>query len=213
LFQNSYGEHDAELVQIAMAHAAGLVGHYSYTQDDADDILQTLILAGTIAMARFDRSKAKKSTFLYSVIQARVKNLARDAEREKRDRRKEQCSLDAEWPGDESGETSWSDVIGIEQTITAESGARVDHADIHGLRLDMEQALADLPPKLRELCRFHAELDSEDARRAAGMGYSTHHRAIKRIRAFLQSREFAPRFQKKSGRARNAAVDHPEGNL
>ena len=211
MFQNKYGEHDAELVRIAMAHAAGLVGHHGYTLDDADDILQTLILAGIMALPRYDESKAKRSTFLYAALRARVKNLARDAERVKRDRRMDECSLDAEWPGDDSGETPWANIIGIENTLTENGSSRSDRTDLHGLRMDLEAVMSDLPPKLRELCRLHSALDSEDARRAAGMAYSTHHRAIKRIRAFFECRGISP--QKKSGRDRAAAVDHSEGKL
>lgn len=209
MFQNKYGEHDAELVRIAMHLASSLVGNYGYTADDADDILQTLILAGTVALPRFDSSKSKRSTFIYAALHARVKNLARDAEREMRDRRREEFSLNADWPGDPSGDTPWGDTIGVDNTLSENGAPRVDHTDIHGMRMDMEEALVDLPPKLRELCRFHSELGSDAARRALGMAKSTHHRAIKRIREFLESRGLAPLEQKKSGTNRDAAVDHP----
>jgi len=209
MFQNKYGEHDAELVRIAMHLASSLVGNYGYTADDADDILQILIVAGTVALPRFDPSKSKRSTFIYAALRERVKNLARDAERQKRDRRREAFSLNAEWPGDPSGDIQWSDVVGIDQTFTDQGVPRIDRTDIHGLRMDMEEALADLPPNLRELCRLHSHLASDDARRAAGMAKSTHHRAIKRIREYLETRGLAPEARKKSGTNRDAAVDHP----
>lgn len=210
MFQNNYGGHDAELVRIAMAHAKGLIGNYGYTPDDADDLLQTLILAGLIALPRFDKSRAKRSTYLYAVLRDKVADLARHAERQRRDRRKEAFSLDAEWPEDECGETLWADLIGVEDSLTEEGCSRRHRDDLHGLSMDVEEALADLPPNLRELCRLHSVLDSEDARRAAGMAYSTHHRAIKRIRAFFERRGFS---QKKSGRDHGSASDHPEGKL
>ena len=210
MFNNTYGEYDAELVRIAMAHAAALVGQHGYTPDDADDILQTLIIAGIIALSRFDPTKAMRSTYLYSTIRDKALDLARRADSQKRDRRKERCSLNAEWPEDETGETVWADVIGIENTITEDGSPRKDLGDLQGLKMDLAEALASLPPKLRALCCFHAVLDSEDARRAAGMAYSTHHRAIRQIRAYLEKKGFAP---KKSGRDRASITDHPEGNL
>ena len=213
MFQNNYGEHDAELVRIARAYASGLVGNYGYTIHDADDILQSLIIAGSMALPTFDQSKAKRSTYLCEIIRCKVIDLAKHACRQRRDKRREACSLDAEWPGDESGETRWADLIEIGNTITEDGCGRNDRSDLHGLRMDLEDALSDLPPHLRELCRLHSEYDSEDARRMAGMAYSTHHRAIKRIREFLERRGFEQRFHKKSGRVQGAASNHPEGTL
>ena len=188
MFQNNYGDYDADLVRIAMAHAASLVGNCGFAQDDADDILQTLIIAGYQALTRFDPSKAKRSTYLYAVIRGRVANLARDADRAKRDRRKDAFSLDAEWPGDASGETPWHDVVGSADMLPVYGGSRKERTDLHGLRIDLAEAIADLPPKLRELCRLHSLLRPEEARRAAGMAHSTHGRAVNRIRKFLESR-------------------------
>jgi len=213
MFQNSYGEYDAELVRIAKFHAKGLIGNYGYTPGDADDLLQTLVLAGVIALARFDESQAKRSTFLYTILRDKVADLARHAERQKRDRRKEAFSLDAKWPGDESGETVWADLIGVDDVLNEKGYSRRDRANLHALQIDLEEALATLPPNLRKLCHLHSLLNSEDARHAAGMAYSTHHRAIKRIRAHFECRGFSPRPRKKAGRRQGSTTDHSEGQL
>ena len=207
MFQNNYGEHDAELVRIAKAHAAGLIGKCGYTRSDADDVLQDLMIAGLTALPRFDALRSKRSTFLYRTLRAKVMNLARDMQRKKRARTMEVFSLDAPFPIDESEDTVWGDVIGIGKTLTEDGVPRYDRACPRTLRMDIKEALSDLPPKLRELCRLHSLHGYGDARLAAGMAYSTHHRAIKRIRVFLERRGFSPQSLKKSGR------DHaPTGN-
>jgi RNA polymerase sigma factor (sigma-70 family) len=208
MFQNKYGEHDAELVRIAMHFASGLVGNYGYTKDDADDLLQSLLLEGTKALQRFDEAKAKRSTFLYAALQDRVASLARHAQREKRDHRSVACSLDSEWPGDESGDTAWADVISPEETLDSDQVPRRDRANLDHLRMDMAAALAALPPDLRKLALLHSEFRSEDARQAAGLAYSSHHRAIKRIREHLDRWGLAPDAEKKGGRHREGAADH-----
>lgn len=213
MFQNKYGEHDAELVHIAMHLASGLVGNYGYTEHDADDILQILLVEGTRALVRFDQSVAKRSTFLYAVMSDRVASLARDAQREKRDRRREKLSLDEEWPGDATGDTGWADVIGPADTLDANQVPRCDRADLLALRMDIAEALADLPPELRELALLHCQYGSEDARKAAGLAYSSHHRAIKRIRQHLEKWGLAPETSKKGGRNRGSAADHPTRQL
>ena len=213
MFKNSYGVYDAELVRIAKAQATCLVGNHGFTLDDADDILQTLILAGHLALARFDESVTKRSTFIYAVIHGKVLDLARHADGKKRDKRKEQCSLNTEFPEDETGETLWADVIGIENLLTEYGAPYNDRTDYHGLKMDMDEALASLPPKLRNLCHLQSVLNPEDARRAAGMAYSTHHRAIKLIRAFLGRRGFTTQARKKSGRDQDAITDNSIGTL
>lgn len=199
MFKNKYGEHDAELVRIAKAHATSLVGNHGFTIDDADDILQTLIIAGIEALSQFDSSKARRSTYLYSSIRHKAISLARYAKGKMRSKCMEKFSLDSDWPGDSTGETQWNDAVGLEHTLTENGTPQGNRADILGLRIDVEKALEDLPPKLRELCRFHSQLDVEDARRAAGMSKSSHHRAIKRLRVFLEIRGLKPNSPKISG--------------
>lgn len=211
MFQNNYGEHDAELVRIAMHYASGLVGNYGYTPSDADDILQILVLAANAALPRFNPTKAKRSTFICEVLAREVADLIRHVTREMRDKHCEELSLDDLCPREEDEEILWSEVIGVEKTLTENGCSRNELADFHSLRVDLEEALAELPPRLRELCELHASLSHGEARRAAGMAYSTHHRAIKRIREFLTRRGFAEKFRKKSGRIRGTASNHSIG--
>jgi RNA polymerase sigma-70 factor, ECF subfamily len=192
MFRNSYGGHDAELVHIAKHLASGLIGTAGYTEHDADDLLQTLILAGTLAMPRFERSKAKRSTFIYDVLRKKVIDLIRSAARAKRDKSRETISLEEAWEGDESGETAWAELISAEHTLNNDGVARRDRKDPRPLRMDVEEALADLPPDLRELCRLHSYLRPEEARREAGMAKSTHHRAVAKIREFMANRGLRP---------------------
>ena len=171
-----------------MAHAVGLIGHYGYTQQDADDILQELILAARQALPRFNPAHAKRSTFLYAIIRHKVIALARHASREKRDRRNEAFSLDDKWPGDLSGNTPWHDVVGTERTLDEHKCSRKSRVDIKSLQMDMAEVLADMPSRLRKLCLLYLEYPPEEARRKAGMAKVTHHRAIQRIRAFFERR-------------------------
>jgi hypothetical protein len=64
--------------------------------------------------------------------------------------------------------------------------------DCRRLRADLPEALAELPPELRDLCLLHLALKPNAARIKAGMAKSTHHRAIARIRAFFERRGIVP---------------------
>lgn len=200
--------HDPDLVRIAMHLASGMVGQSGYTEHDADDLLQILIIAGTLALPRFNQAKAKRSTFIYSVLREKVIDLARHAGRAKRDRTCEAFSLDETWPEDETGETAWGEIIGEEHTLNQDGAIRADHADLRPLRADIKEVIEDLPPSLRDLCRLHFALRPEEARREAGMAKSTHHRAIAKIREFMVSRGICS-----PGTDSGAASDHWEGTL
>lgn len=200
--------HDPDLVRIAMHLASGMVGQSGYTEHDAEDLLQILIIAGTLALPRFNQAKAKRSTFIYSVLREKVIDLARHAGRAKRDRAGEAFSLDDAWPEDGTGETAWGEIVGEEHTLNQDGVIRTDRGDTHPLRMDLAEVIADLPPYLRNLCRLHSCLRPEEARREAGMAKSTHHRAIAKIREFMVNRGICPH-----GTDSKAASDHWEGTL
>ena len=209
MFQNTYDTYDAELVQIAQVFASGLIGYREYTLHDADDILQTLILAGYLALNRFDPGKASRPTFLFGVLRDAAASLARRADAGKRDRRKELLSLDAEWPDGDGEDALWHDAIGLEKTVNQDGCVRNNRADLESLRIDVAAAIAELPPVLQNLALLHCVLRSEEARRAAGMVNSTHQRAIRRIRkVFVRRKIVHDRWEKKSGRNRKTAADN-----
>lgn len=182
MFRNKYGEHDAQLVRIAMAHASRLVGNYGYTPDDADDILQDLLVAGLAALPRFNPARANRATFLYRAIRAKVVDLIRRAECDKRNWRCGVESLDDPWQDENGWEGTRHDAIGGED-IPPERQA---------WRMDIQEVVGALPPHLRDLCILHLALRPEEARRAAGLAKSSHRRAVRQIREILLSRGIGP---------------------
>ncbi len=192
MFKNSYGEYDAELVRISMHLASGLVGNYGYTPDDADELLQTFILAGEQALPRFDPLRSKRSTFLFNVLHGKVIDLARRSSRGKRDKSREAFSFDEICSEDDGEENTWGDLIGLESTLNTNGAVNTNNTDWLPLRMDLEEILAGLPPELRKLCLLHSQLRPEEARKAAGMAKSTHQRAIQKIRQFLLSHGLGP---------------------
>ena len=100
-------------------------------------------------------------------------------------------------------------MIGLADTLDADQVPRRDPSDLMGLKMDMAAALAALPQNLRELAWLHSHLRYEEARKAAGLAYSSHHRALKRIRQHLEKCGLSPETPKKGGRDRGGAADHP----
>lgn len=192
MFQNKYGGHDADLVRIAIHFASELIHGGGYTKNDADDIQQELIIAGELALPRFNPAQAKRTTFIFHVLRQKALDLAKFINRESRDKAKEALSLDDIWPADLSEELLWGDVLGIENTTDEYGVLRWNRKDSRALNIDLQKAIKELPEDLRNLCRLHSQLRPEEARRAAGMAKSTHHRAIARIREFLVERGFSP---------------------
>jgi len=192
MFQNKYGGHDAELVRIAIHFASELINSGGYTENDADDIQQELIIAGELALPRFNPARAKRTTFIFHVLRQKALDLAKFINRESRNKAKEALSLDEIWPPDLSEELLWGDVLGVEDTTDECGVVRLNRKDLRPLSMDLQEVLKELPEELRELCRLHSLLRPDEARCTAGMAKSTHHRAIARIREFLTKHGFSP---------------------
>lgn len=188
MFQNDYCDFDPDLVRLAKALAVEVIGQQRITDGDADDILQSLILAGLLALPRFNPHLSQRSTFLYLVIKAKARDIIRHACREKRDRFKELFSLNEVKPVMDAGEVSYDELLSGDNDSTEDDFADGACHELHILRMDLENALHEMPPRLRTLCDLLSFHDPGDARREAGLSKHTYHRLKMRIRQFLKKR-------------------------
>lgn len=89
--------------------AAELVGKAGFTADDFEDIRQDMLLDLLERLAKYDPSKSSFKLFVTCVIDRKGQNLIRYRESEKRDYRREDCSLNEEVSAcPNCGPTGWS---------------------------------------------------------------------------------------------------------
>jgi RNA polymerase sigma-70 factor (ECF subfamily) len=169
--------------------ARQLVGKAGYTKDDLDDIKQDLLVDLLERLQRFDSAKATYNMFVACVVDRKISNMLRDHQAEKRDRRREDCSLNDEIDdGDEVPvqrlATMSQDKYDIRTGRSPWSAEEREH-----LRLDIETVLAGLPPDLRRAAELLQTLPTAQVAREMGVARATfYHKYLKRLRAVFAAK-------------------------
>ena len=166
---------DADALRLSATRAHSLLGKFGFSSADFHDLQQDLLVAALSALQRYDAARGRKLPFIRCVLFKKSLHIVRDFTRQKRNRECEAFSLDAPLPPSEcefDGETHG-------EVIEDRSDCTWRCLDVI---IDVRDALATLPPRLRALAQYHAEMRPDAARRTAGMAKATHSRAMRRIR-------------------------------
>lgn len=174
MHQNSYEGIDPDVVRLARARANRVIATKLFDSSEFHDLFQELVVAGLNALPGFRSAQALKTTYLFDAIWNRATDLLRARTSAKRARTSEAYSLDEEVADKDEGALPRHEAVADPST---------SNLDRQTALMDVRLAIESLPPSLRTLCELHAQLGSEDARRAAGLAKSSHQRAIERIRA------------------------------
>ena len=163
--------------------AHSLIGKIGFGSDDLEDLQQELICAALEQLPKFDPERRGKLTFIGGILDKKAAQLYRNRRRKRRDPYLESYSLDEPIPDFEEEGATYCD-----QTV--------DENDrswrLRDFLIDMREALASLPPKLRALVELHAVMLPDQARQAAGLAKSVHHRAMKQVRQHFERAGFGP---------------------
>lgn len=131
--------------------AAELVGKAGFTLDDIDDIKQEMILDLLERLAKYNPSKSNFKLFVTCVIDRKGQNLIRYRESEKRDYRREECSLNdtVKVANHDEPVQRMNTIDQDDQDIrTGKYGRPAEERT--QLRLDIDAVLASIPPELRK---------------------------------------------------------------
>ena len=153
--------------------ARQLIGKAGYTEDDLEDIEQDLTLDLLARLPRFDPAKAALNTFVARCVDHKVSQLLRHRQTERRDHRREACSLHDEIDvGEEEPQQRLSAISQDEHDLRTGKYSRPagERAD---LQLDVATVLADLPPELREIAEMLVTMSVAEVARKMGIPYST----------------------------------------
>lgn len=174
-------------IRLIRHRARRLVATTGFAPDDIEDIRQDLILDLLERLPKFDPTKAAHEMFVVSIIDHKVAALIRDRNCEKRDPRREECSLNECIDDGEGGS------VERVQTIAAEEAARRLGRQVRSdqetaeLALDLEDVLKRLPDNLRRLCELLKTGSIADAARAMGVPRTTLNDHVKKLREFFEA--------------------------
>jgi len=158
--------------------ARQLVGKGGFTESDVDDIEQELRLDLLKRFPDYDAARGSWEGFISGVLDHRIGSLVASRMAEKRDWRRVAFSLNEMIPDGEGEE--------VERVATMP--ADEPEANIRALAFDLAKALADLPPKLRRLCKNLQDTNITEIAREEGVSRKTVYGWIKKIRERLEDR-------------------------
>ncbi len=134
--------------------ARQLVGKAGYRAQDVDDIKQDLIMDLLERLPQFDPAKATYKTFVTRLVERKISKLLRDRQAERRDHRREVCSLNEEInTGEYEPMQRLTTISQDDQDIRMDRYARPAEERAH-LQLDMDSVLDDLTPQLRQIAEM-----------------------------------------------------------
>lgn len=186
--ENRYDGVDEYAIKFITFKANQLVGTAGFTKSDVPDLEQELMFDLHRRLPRFDRSKAKKTTFIARVVEHRIATILEERKAGKRDYRRVGHSLNERI---DYGEGDWS----------IEKSANVDQEDywrqrgcssrslieIGDLGVDLAVLLENLPEDLRDLCLRLTRQTITEVSKETGVPRSTIYDALKRIRNLFES--------------------------
>ena len=158
-----------------------LIGRAGFTDQDRKDLEQELILRLLQSLPSYNPNKAHRNVFTTTVIERYVANILRDKRAKKRDCRRVN-SLDVMIDIGEDDKVDFAQTIS-QRELDAWRGCypRSDE-ELARLAQDMEDVMAQLPDKLRELAeRLKTQTMAEIARNM-GVPRTTLNERMRRIR-------------------------------
>lgn len=177
-YQNSYLELGEYANNLIRTKARQLVGKAGFTFSDCQDIEQELALDLIQRLDHYDATRAKRTTFMARIVDHRVATLIQERTAACRDWRKCRESLDEP--------TILDDAEGISRVHfipdpNAKSAAAL------AFELDLQAALEQLPPDLRELWDLLIDSNIHRVSKQTGVPRSTLYARLKRLHDALRA--------------------------
>lgn len=166
-----------------------LIGKYGFTLDDYDDLQQEMMLDLLRRIGRYDPDKAGLNTFVSRIVDRKISNLIRHQRQEKRDYRLQVLPLDAQVE-DQDGQPRGLDEIVSQDAYDSEVGRHdLPEAARSDLKIDISQALDELPAELLDLARrLQTRTVAEIARELAVPRSTLYEKGIARLRKIFEDK-------------------------
>lgn len=149
--------------------ACKLVGKAGYIEGDVEDIKHDLIVDLLERLPKFDPTKARYNTFVARVVERKICNLIRDRRAARRDRRREECSLNEDVDAGEGDELHRTATLDQDDHEARCGKHRRPAEDRHQLRLDIDAVMADLSPDLRRAVELLRSMPINQVAREMGI--------------------------------------------
>jgi len=168
--------------------AKKMIGSSGFSKSDQEELEQQITLDVIRRRSRFDPAKALEKTFLARLVRHAAADIIAARKASNRDYRREEGSLD-QWTKD--GDGKWvrrGDTITEETAAQRTGGPGALPEDLRDLAIDMAEAAAALPERLREIYeQFKAHGSAQGVAEATGLHRSSVYDALEQIRQHFEA--------------------------
>lgn len=166
---------------IVKKKALQMVGRPGIRHQDRQDIEQHLLLRLVERAAAFDPDRGHSNVFVTTVVERTAASLVRDQGAQKRDPRR-LCSLNATIGNDDGRPTELAETLcQREHNARHQRHARSEQEKAE-LVNDVQETIARLPPKLRQLAEQLKSMTVADIARETGIARSTINDRVTQLR-------------------------------
>jgi len=176
---------DEYAVQIIKFKAKQLVGRVGLTDSDREDLEQEMILDLLQRLPKYNPDRAQRNTFIARVVEHKIATIIEARKAGLRDYRLCNCSLNERLEDEEGGSVERMETIDQEDYLRLTAGLSRPVSELHDLSLDVRQAIKNLSPELRELCRRLNVNTITELSHDTGIPRGTIYESIKKLRAFF----------------------------
>ena len=177
--QNNYEGIDEYAVHLIRFKAKQLVGRVGFTESDRHDLEQELMLDLLRRLPRFNPDRAQRNTFIARVVEHKISTIIEFQEAGMRDYRL-CCSLNDRFEDGEGGS------IELEEYLHRTGKLSSPENEPPSLTINIEEAIKQLPPELRKLCKRLETENVSEISRDTGIPRGTIYDSIKKIRAIFE---------------------------
>lgn len=189
-FDNHNKEIDAYVVQLIKYKARQLVGQVGFTESDREDLEQEMIIDLLRRLPKYNPDRTRRNTFIARLVDHKIATLIRHRKQQKRDYRREVCSLDEPIEDLEGGTVSLGQTISQDEFDLRMGKHSRPEADRSDLRLDVSIVLSELRPDLRRLAELLMTGSITEAARELGVPRSTlYGTGITRLRKVFEDKD------------------------
>lgn len=167
--------------------ARQLVRHSAFTDADLDDLEQELTLDLLNRLRKYNPRRAQRNTFIARVVEHKAATILEAASAARH--RERACALSLS----DRIETAEGELIELGDTINERDRVRrhgagfASQTEMSDLRMDLQAAVASLPPQLRRLCNLLETMTVTEVASTLGVSRAAIYRRIKKIRAAFEA--------------------------
>ncbi len=183
---NAFEGLDSYSVNLIHYKSRRLIGYLGMTESDREDIEQDLAIHLRQNLSKHDPARGSVKTFINCVLDNRIRAIIKSRSSSVFDCRTHAYSLDTVVQDEDADAMTRGDMLDADEYQMALGNAGRPTIETIELRIDVERAVASLPPDMREVCMLLSRTTVAAAARELGISRAKLYDIMRRLRDMLR---------------------------